>query len=404
MLLVSTCISGRIAHSAEFIPLGVPLTNESAQGPLAVSDGADLVVGYADGPLFDDLSGFIWTESSGIIGSDTFLPRSLPTAVSDDGVVVAGHVPVLVPQGHAAPFRYTTASGVEYLELLQSAFPQLEGTVNDLSSDGQIAVGTSLRIDGLTSVYWDRDGNIHDIGKLTDLVGATSVAEAVSADGQTIVGFSETTELPLVAFRWTAATGMLPLGDADSGFLISNALDASHDGSVIVGYSAVSRQPTDAFRWTDTSGFEELGHLPGLSHSIARSVSGDGSTIIGQAFNLGNVPDQSRSFVWDMTHGMRDLQQLLETHYQLATELLGWTLSNPNDISRDGLAIVGNGINPNGELESWLVRLDRPIGIPEPVTFLIALSGLYCIGTMRRCRKARSSIRRRRDKGTFYFS
>lgn len=42
-----------------------------------------------------------------------------------------------------------------------------------------------------------------------------------------------------------------------------------------------------------------------------------------------------------------------------------------NDISTDGLTITGNGINPNGIEEAWLVT------IPEPASILLLSFGIY---------------------------
>jgi hypothetical protein len=58
---------------------------------------------------------------------------------------------------------------------------------------------------------------------------------------------------------------------------------------------------------------------------------------------------------------MRDLQTLLTSDYGL--DLTGWTLTTATGVSADGLTIVGTGIDPSGEEEAWLARLD-PANLP----------------------------------------
>ena len=64
-------------------------------------------------------------------------------------------------------------------------------------------------------------------------------------------------------------------------------------------------------------------------------------------------------FIWNDATGMRDLKQLLIDEYDLGEQLAGF--GRPPlvafDISPDGLHIVGNGLNPDGDMEAWLVHL-----------------------------------------------
>ena len=60
------------------------------------------------------------------------------------------------------------------------------------------------------------------------------------------------------------------------------------------------------------------------------------------------------SYIWDATHGMRDLEEVLvEVH---GLDLSGWTMGNVLDISTDGHTIVGSGVR-NGVLEGWVARI-----------------------------------------------
>jgi uncharacterized membrane protein len=114
-----------------------------------------------------------------------------------------------------------------------------------------------------------------------------------------------------------------------------------------------------------------LGSLPGGSgESTALGVSGDGSVIVGGSDSASDW----QAFIWDATHGMRSLKEVLENDYGL--DLKGWQLheSVATGISADGCTIVGYGINPDGYGEAWIATM------PEPATLsLLAVGGLMVL-------------------------
>src|ERR1039457_3761262 len=100
-------------------------------------------------------------------------------------------------------------------------------------------------------------------------VGSNSVAKGVSADGQVVVGWSNSQ-----AFRWTQTNGMETLGLLGGG-TYSFAYAASMDGAVIVGQAGPGQK---AFRWTAATGMVGLG-----SGSLyANAVSWDGQISVGR--------------------------------------------------------------------------------------------------------------------------
>jgi len=171
------------------------------------------------------------------------------------------------------------------------------------------------------------------------------------------------------AFRWTAGGGGVGLGDFDGGDFKSRAYDVSSDGAVIVGYGdqALGRE---AFRWTDAVGMEGLGDLPGGDFdSLALGVSADGSVVVGR----GTTAAGNAAFIWDETNGMRNFQHVLQTEYGL--DLTGWALTSAKAVSSDGLTIVGDGTNPGGASEAWLVYLPEPSGIVLVLLGVAILAG-----------------------------
>ena len=131
-----------------------------------------------------------------------------------------------------------------------------------------------------------------------------------------------------------------------------NAIDVSADGSVIVGSSNYDSGLAEAFRWTAETGMVGLGDLPGGAFSSqALGVSADGSIVVGH----GTTAAGREAFIWDATNGMRNLKEVLESDFGL--NLTGWTLREPRGPSSDGLVIVGSGTNPIGQEEGWIAEL-----------------------------------------------
>ena len=100
-------------------------------------------------------------------------------------------------------------------------------------------------------------GTISGIG-LHD--GGMSYGCAVSADGKTVVGFGETPDGTLRAFRWTRSS-IDDLGTLGGDYSEARAVNA--DGSIVTGFSYLADGETcHAFRWT-RDGMEDLGTLGG---------------------------------------------------------------------------------------------------------------------------------------------
>ena len=108
-----------------------------------------------------------------------------------------------------------------------------------------------------------------------------------------------------------------------------------------------------------------LGDLPGGAfESRAVSVSGDGSIIVGEG-NTSTPPFLSHAFIWDSTHGMRNLQVVLAD--DLGLDLGAWSSLRVEAISADGRTIVGTGLNPQNVGEAWMAVLPPPAPVPVPV-------------------------------------
>lgn len=278
------------------------------------------------------------------------------TAISNDGTTIA------VAGGDALTWRSGTISR---LGDLPSSYIYSERY--SISGDGSVAVGRIMTGD-IDNVYFEEplkweNGVMTTLGYLHegDYFGRAS---GVSADGKVIVGYTGHVGIS-EAFMWqdgimTGLGSLIPNDPFSLSSIISMATSISADGTVIVGSSHQT-----VVKW-ENGEIESLGMLSQTFGSTAVDVSADGKIIVGYCnFN----DDEALAFIWDETNGMQNLQDLLVDTYGL--DLTGWKLSKANAISADGTTIVGQGIDPHGNYQGWVVT------IPEPATMLLfGLGGL----------------------------
>lgn len=196
-----------------------------------------------------------------------------------------------------------------------------------------------------------------------------SSASGVSADGSVVVGSSRPTDFGQnEAFRWTESGGLVGLGGLPGGKHWNGAKGVSADGSVVVGFG-YSASGAEAFRWTGSEGMVGIGYLSSWTQSEAYAVSADGLVVVGMCYS--ESQQFGEAFIWDETNGMRSLQDILISDYNL--DLSGWTLRSAESISDDCLTIVGTGYNPAGYMEGWVAT------IPEPATLLLLALGTVMV-------------------------
>ena len=176
---------------------------------------------------------------------------------------------------------------------------------------------------------------------------AYSVAEAVSTEGDVVVGSS----FPGDAFRWTEADDlMVGLGDLDANPFRSDAYDTSADGLVVVGRGMIAPGTWEAFRWTATDGLMVgLGELSGGNYfSAAQGVSADGSVVVG--FSLSGNGKEAFRWTPDAGGMIVPLGDLPGGGFQ----------SEAYAVSSDGSVVVGHSLSGSG-LEAF--RLDEADGL-----------------------------------------
>jgi probable HAF family extracellular repeat protein len=224
------------------------------------------------------------------------------------------------------------ATGQECVSTTDAGIPPsaLDLRFQGLSANGSVAIAVVGDVFGRDlAVRWTSASDIAYIGHLG---GETSLAEAISADGSTIVGSSRIAQSGVSrAFRWTIAGGMQQL--PGSGVVPRAAIHVSADGRAVTGI-AEGMTRLRAFLWTDVGGTQDLGMLANYTSSRGLRVSSDGSTVVGDCMNDSG---RQRAFRWTAGSGMQDLGTL------------GGVQSLPLDLSADGTVVVGIGTNLWGE-------------------------------------------------------
>jgi uncharacterized membrane protein len=265
---------------------------------------------------------FRWTAAAGV---EQLGPQPVPghmeaVAVSRDGSVVVGR-----ESGYGPSYRWTRDTGFVQIPRYYAT-----GAVvgHGISADGNVVVGTANFTWATQGFWWTPQLNVP-----RSINGATVDPSSVFAstpDGSVLCG-SVSTGSGVVAMYWSAATGIVPIGDLPGGSVSAVANAISADGRTIVGQSRAALR-YEPFRWTPEEGMVSLGGLPTGGNGGASAVSADGSVVVGSIGGVG--------FIWTATEGMRPIRDLL-----LAAGIYDdWDLTAATGISADGRVITGSGL------------------------------------------------------------
>src|SRR5262249_11592173 len=157
------------------------------------------------------------------------------------------------------------------------------------SGDGSIVVGLcwASTPGQAHACRWDAKTGMGDLGRL---YGRSSRANAISADGSTIVGWDAHTTGYWMGAVWQ--NGKERLLDAE-GF-VGEARAVNSNGTIIVG-TGYPNSDGDAYLWSAEAGFTDLGKLPGFNaRAYAHAVSDDGTVVVGHS-GFGGDRD---AFLW----------------------------------------------------------------------------------------------------------
>jgi len=350
------CVTAAAGQTPSFALVGFAPGNTSSV-VLGLSQDGSVGVGASGGVVS---VAFRWTAAGG--REDYGLLPGMPAqtwakAVSSNGTVIAGSIagnPI-----ESASVRIGSGL-VQDLGVLPNHHSSRALAV---SGDGTVVVGQNMNGTGTNytsgqAFRWTAQTGMQPMGHLRP-GGYLSQARGISRDGITIVGMSQSTGVATEAFRWTQNGGMVALPNLPGSTILETFANAANaDGSVIVG-NAASATPQNyyhAVRWT-AAGIQDLGVLPGRINSHAYATSDDGNVIGG----ISAVFPNETPFVWTPLTGMIPLADHLASSGVIIPQ--GWTLTYLSAISGDGMTFGGQARSPAGITEGFVATVPAPSGL-----------------------------------------
>lgn len=305
------------------------------------------------------------------------------TALSTDGTTIVG-VAHANEVGHARPFRWSAASGLQLAELPPDA---LQGGARGVSYDGNFVVGCFITPERLEAFRWETGGSVEPLGFPSPYIASDAYAVsydgsfiavylgllgtlghaarysqqygwellsdgsnvvfelpyAISGDGMTVGG---TARDDLTRLRapcvWNRASGLR---------LVSNM--AGSDGRVITisadGDFCGGMTPDGAFLYSELTGITYLTGT-GIDCVVTTGVRENGLRAVGLA--NGDATHIQRAFLWDLESGSLDLNGLVRDRFCIEPD--GYLLE-VSGMSVDGRAIAGYGEHM-GTVKPWILE------------------------------------------------
>lgn len=320
---------------------------------------------------YSSLSGtfYSWTAAGGVQSIGGYWEGGV-ASVSGDGKLISGSATASNGNTQAATYNLSTGTWTT-LGGIGGVSGTSESSGWNISGDGKTVVGLG----------WVNAGTAHAVqstpaGTLTDLgsQGGSSRANAVSSDGSTIVGWSETTTGFWQGTYWKNGV-MTTMVDA-SGNEMQEADAVSADGTWIVGAAPYS----GLWRYNTTTGTtQSIGDLDPFSDiQGSTGISANGEIIVGYDRGFGPATFGA-GFIWIDGLGMLNLTDYVTAE---GTDLNGRTLALPMGISADGSTVYGMDNLGHG----FVVTLAP---VPEPAS--VAMLGLGLAGVLAASRRRRAA-------------
>jgi uncharacterized membrane protein len=353
-LLAALSTSAAALGQTEFFPLGYLDGNGPTSEANAVTADGERVVGYSTTSLTQNLA--CWWTSAGIEvvpGVQNWLSNSA-YAVSADGNVIVGDRSF---GGTEEAFFWTPAGKTQLVP-----FPEMlmASTARGITGDGQVVVGTATKAVGEARVYrafrWDRSQ-----AKAVFLPSYSSQlpscgASDVSDDGRRIVGAVQVSLSAQAAALWQDGGKPVLFSREGDSVIAVTAYAISPDGSVVVGAGVNAITGKDvAFKWTAAGGVVGLpnpttGHFA-IDAATALAVSGDGHVVVG--FGV-NVAGDDEAIIWV------DAQPYRVADVANAAGVLppSWEPFRAHGVDYYGNLVCGYGRATSGKLEAYALIID----------------------------------------------
>lgn len=316
----------------------------------AISKNGEYIVGQSnsslgrEGFLYDVLTGTI--ESVPDLAGGDF--RTVCYGVADSGRAVGMSFSSNGPEAfYRDPGSATIAMG-------DLAGGILRNGARGISMAQDRIVGRAYTQTGIEAFSWTKQDGMTS---LKEVLGHPDASKALglSPDGNFIIGVVDfSAARGGEGFVWSGDTGVERIGKLPSGGgrNYSSPRAVTNGARVIVGESN-----SQAFRWTPENGIEGLGFLKTISgeaQSHAADLSEDGQIVVGWSLSsLGNRKDlEETAFVWTEDTGIVALEAVLLAN---GLDTRGWFLRKASGINADGTMLVGEGVNPDGNTEGFLI-------------------------------------------------
>ena len=334
--------SGALAGQAVFTAFDARDTLTSG-----ISGDGSIVVGtyYVGGGIGP---GFYWTAPTGVvpINGGTVSPYA---GISEDGSTIVGSINDAMGIQNAAYWRFDGTWTL--LGSFGGSQPceQVLSIGYGVSGDGSVIVGLGRDTCDVPAHGFRRDPYcMLDLGSLD--AGRASRSNAISADGQTIVGWSDQATGFRQGARWVDGEWQWLQGPDGP---VGEAFAANADGSIIVGFGCGSLNQF-AWRWTEATGVECIpGTVSEPFQTLMFALSDDGR-VIGGTVAPNDFTPEFDAVLWFNGEPV-DLRDYLLG--QGVLQVQDWHLSQVNGVSLDGQTIAGWGISPDQVLRGFVVTL-----------------------------------------------
>ena len=354
MLLLAPAVTARASDK----PLLIELEQRASALPGGVSASGAVVTG-----AIESGGGFYWMPTTGVV----YIGGEVADAVSGDGSTIVGTAAGASGSHQAA--IWLRASEWRLLGSFTPGAASCDASLSsayDTSRDGRVVVGLAWNGCNLAHAFrWEESTGMVDLG--SSVAGQASLADGVSADGTTVVGYQEDATGFRRGARWV--DGRQELFPGPDGF-VGQARGANSDGSIAVGRicSPASTGPANpnyqsAWVWTRQDGTQclrapALRPSPGPPINVEANATSDDGRVIGGEQNVGGSED-SNAIIW-IDRVPFYLKDYLQAN-GLPDAFRTWiNTGGITDVSPDGRVLVGKGAALGGFRGYIVILGDKP--------------------------------------------
>lgn len=302
---------------------------------------------------------FMWTvEDSGTIiaeGAENGIAGN--ERISADGTVIAASVVNPENDKEEAAVFNTETDEWTYLGSLGQSSGVTSSSAWGMSSNGEHVAGMAwVSAAEIHAVLWADLGESEDLGAV--LEGFNSQAGAISEDGSIVAGWQNSEYGQRLGVYWEDGEQHYIL-DEDENYL-GEVSAISADGQTMVGYTS---DTGEGYIWNAEAGTVKLAHEDPDYITIVSSISDDGKVAVGYAFNPMDSMILGEGFIWTEEGGKKELNEYVES---LGYEDIGLVFSVVSAISPDGKYIGGIGADFDAmEAKGFMIKLPEDLSAPK---------------------------------------